>query len=71
MTHLCCLRCSLRFASRATLTACPECSMPLEGTGDSAGLLGFKFFGVPAAEPLSDAVVVSLSAFHLKHTRGG
>jgi hypothetical protein len=71
MAHLCCLRCSLRFASPATLSACPECGRPLDATGDAESLLGFKFFGAPAASPLPGAVVVSLPAFDLKYTRGG
>lgn len=71
MTHPCCLRCSIRFPSRATLNACPECGMPLEGTRDAESLLGFKFFRAPAAGPLPDAAVVSLPAFYPKHRRGG
>jgi len=71
MTHFCCLRCSIRFAPAATPIVCPKCSMPLEGIGGSESLLGFKFFGPPAADPLPAADVVSLSAFHLKHTHGG
>jgi hypothetical protein len=71
MTHLCCLRCGLRFASAATLMACPECDRPLEGTGDLESLLGFPLFHRPAADPLPDAVAVALPAPRPEHVRGG
>ena len=71
MTHLCCLPCSIRFASSPTLPACPAYGRPVEGAGDAESLLGFKFFRTPAAGPRPDAAVVSLPAFELKHTRGG
>ena len=71
MTHLCCRRCWIRFASAATLIACPECGMPPEPTADTESLVGFKLFDRPAADALPEAVAVSLPASLPEHTRGG
>ncbi len=71
MTHLCCRNCWVRFASAATLVTCPECGMPPERTADSESLIGFKLFHPPAADPLPEAVAVSLPAPTPEHYRGG
>lgn len=72
MTHLYCVRCSIRFAAPATLSACPACGRPLERTEDAESLLGLKCFRATAAGPTGpDAVVVSFPPFHLKHTHDG
>lgn len=61
-THVCCLRCRLRFtaAASAYITTCPECDGSLQQTPLESSL-GFRRFAaedVPHALP--EAVAVSL-----------
>ena len=64
MTHLCCVRCRLRFmpAAAASLAGCPGCGEPLqELTLDRT--FGFRIFSVDDGPPgLPYAVSVSLPA---------
>jgi hypothetical protein len=64
-THLCCLRCRVRFtpAAAASISACPECGDPPELIASLERTFGFRLLGpddLPHELPYATAVSIAL-----------
>jgi hypothetical protein len=63
MSGLCCPDCRMRFtaSASASLTACPECYLPLTPAAGRASLVGFRLFDPrDISDSVPEALAVSL-----------